>query len=291
MFTCRLASLKTEVAKPKTIPSTRRFAEPKTFPFAQTHIEKKKPPSFFWFFEARKDPHNASLAVWLNGGPGGSSMMGLLEENGPCFVGSDSNSTYLNPWSWNNEVNMLYIDQPTQVGFSYDVPTNSTLHAAEGGFEAVPTNFTNGIPELNVSTLVGAVSSQRYLQTANATAFAAHALWHFAQTWFSEFPYYKPHDDRISFWVESFGGHYGPGIMGFFQEQNEKIENGTSTEKGAHKLHLATLGIINGWIDMAVQGEYYLHYLHNNVRVLPGLLRLSPTTSFAPLTIPPAPDV
>jgi len=45
-------------------------------------------------------------------------MMGLLQENGPCFVGSDSNSTYLNPYSWNNEVNMLYIDQPVQVGFS-----------------------------------------------------------------------------------------------------------------------------------------------------------------------------
>ena len=65
--------------------------------------------TFFWFFEARKDPHNAPLAIWLNGGPGGSSLIGALAENGPCFVGSDSNSTYLNPWSWNNEVNMLYI--------------------------------------------------------------------------------------------------------------------------------------------------------------------------------------
>lgn len=44
--------------------------------------------------------------------------MGALSENGPCFVNKDSNSTYLNPWSWNNEVNMLYIDQPVQVGFS-----------------------------------------------------------------------------------------------------------------------------------------------------------------------------
>lgn len=31
-------------------------------------------------------------------------MMGALSENGPCFVNNDSNSTYLNPWSWNNEV-------------------------------------------------------------------------------------------------------------------------------------------------------------------------------------------
>ena len=60
--------------------------------------------SFFWFFESRKDPHKAPLSIWLNGGPGGSSMMGALSENGPCLVNNDSNSTYLNPWSWNNEV-------------------------------------------------------------------------------------------------------------------------------------------------------------------------------------------
>jgi hypothetical protein len=60
--------------------------------------------SFFWFFESRKDPHKAPLSIWLNGGPGGSSMMGALSENGPCFVNDDSNSTRLNPWSWNNEV-------------------------------------------------------------------------------------------------------------------------------------------------------------------------------------------
>lgn len=63
------------------------------------------PNRFFWFFEARTEPHNAPLAIWLNGGPGGSSLMGLLEENGPCFVSEDSKSTYLNEWSWNNNVN------------------------------------------------------------------------------------------------------------------------------------------------------------------------------------------
>ncbi|KAK0617470.1 Alpha/Beta hydrolase protein [Immersiella caudata] len=54
--------------------------------------------------------------------------MGRLEENGPCFVTPDSNSTVLNPWRWNNEVNMLYIDQPTQVGFSFDTLTNVTTY-------------------------------------------------------------------------------------------------------------------------------------------------------------------
>lgn len=55
---------------------------------------------FFWFFEARnKDPKDAELSVWINGGPGSSSMIGLFEELGPCRV--DINGTlYSNPYSW-----------------------------------------------------------------------------------------------------------------------------------------------------------------------------------------------
>ncbi|KAK8078672.1 serine carboxypeptidase [Apiospora saccharicola] len=223
--------------------------------------------TFFWFFEARNDPANSPLAIWLNGGPGGSSMMGLLEENGPCRVANDSKTTYPNPWSWNNEVNMLYLDQPNQVGFSYDVLTNGTwqLDEYDGGFSVVPANFTkDGLPEANLTSHYGTFASQNLCQTANSTTHAAHALWHFAQTWFFEFPHYKPADDRISLWTESYGGHYGPGIMNFFQQQNEKIANGSLDEQGAQYMHLDTLGIINGLLDMAVQGESYIQFAYNN---------------------------
>ncbi|KAI0139215.1 putative lysosomal protective protein precursor [Pestalotiopsis sp. NC0098] len=226
--------------------------------------------TFFWFFEARKDPQNAPLAIWLNGGPGGSSMMGLLEENGPCFVTPDSKSTYLNPYSWNNEVNMLYLDQPAQVGFSYDVLTNGTLDLVmfggeEAGFAPSKANFSDGhVPESNLTHRVGTFGSGDVTKTANTTAFAAHALWHFAQTWFFEFPGYKPGDDRVSLWAESYGGHYGPGIFRFFQQQNEKIANGSSTEEGAQYIHLDTLGIVNGLLDMAIQGEAYIKFPYNN---------------------------
>lgn len=115
--------------------------------------------TFFWFFEARKVPGNAPLSIWLNGGPGSSSLMGLLQETGPCFVGADSNSTYLNPHSWNNEVNMLYLDQPNQTGFSYDVATNGTLDLLNGGL-ITPANFTSESPEQNSTFRWGTFASQ-----------------------------------------------------------------------------------------------------------------------------------
>lgn len=195
-------------------------------------------------------------------------MMGLLEENGPCFVEPDSKTTRLNPWSWNNEVNMIYLDQPTQVGFSYDVLTNCSVELSQDdyGFNIVPTDFKGEAPNVNLTTLAGTFGSQKLNQTANTTAQAAHVLWHFAQTWFFEFPHYKPHDDKISVWAESYGGHYGPGFFEFFQQQNEKIENGSLADGDAHYLHLDTLGIVNGLLDLVVQGESYIDFPYNNVR-------------------------
>ncbi|KAL8700597.1 MAG: hypothetical protein Q9201_005361 [Fulgogasparrea decipioides] len=217
--------------------------------------------TFFWFFESRKDPANAPLSIWINGGPGSSSMIGLLQENGPCVINDDSNSTTLNPYSWNNEVNMLYIDQPNQVGFSYDIPSNGTTDESEITLQ----DFSNGVPVQNNSFYVGTFPSQNPKNTANGTTNAARALWHFAQTWFQEFPAYKPNNDAISIFTESYGGRYGPAFAAFFEEQNMRIANQTITEDSTEFIiHLDTLGIVNGCIDLLTHEPTYPEFAYNN---------------------------
>lgn len=225
--------------------------------------------TYFWFFEARNNPEDAPLSIWLNGGPGSSSLLGLMQEHGPCRVNPDSNSTELNPWSWNNEVNVLYIDQPVQVGYSYDVLKNGTLNQLTKQWDV--SGFDDGVPESNSTFRVGTFPSMNPDNTANTTENAARALWHFAQTWFTLFPEYKPQDDRVSIWTESYGGHYGPAFAAFFQEQNEKIsqldtrdEDGDEGGSSYHYIHLDTLGIINACIDQLVQVPFYPQMAHAN---------------------------
>jgi carboxypeptidase C (cathepsin A) len=62
---------------------------------------------FFWFFESRKYAKTAPLALWLNGGPGCSSMIGLFQENGPCTFNNGGSKPTLNPYSWNSFANMV----------------------------------------------------------------------------------------------------------------------------------------------------------------------------------------
>jgi|UPI000581A2AE cathepsin A (carboxypeptidase C) len=81
---------------------------------------------FFWMFEKRgTSDANTPFIVWLTGGPGCSSTLALLSENGPCEVNEDGKSTTVNPHSWTESAHVLWLDQPAGVGYSYGTETNS----------------------------------------------------------------------------------------------------------------------------------------------------------------------
>jgi carboxypeptidase C (cathepsin A) len=69
----------------------------------------------------RTDP----VILWLNGGPGSSSLIGMYTENGPLVLNEDSlaNSTvptlFANPFSWTKVASVIYVESPAGVGFSY----------------------------------------------------------------------------------------------------------------------------------------------------------------------------
>jgi len=87
---------------------------------------------FFYFFESRSDPDHDDVIFWTNGGPGGSSGLGLFMENGPCRVVSD-NATVYNPHSWNAHANIFFVDQPIGVGYSYADYGETVTTSQEGG--------------------------------------------------------------------------------------------------------------------------------------------------------------
>ncbi|KAG1825608.1 Alpha/Beta hydrolase protein [Suillus subaureus] len=170
---------------------------------------------WFWFFESRNSPETAPFTLWLNGGPGCSSIIGLFQENGPCLVHADRNSTTLNSYSWNNLSNMIYIDQPIGTGFSY-------------GFNIV-----------------------------NSTDAAAPYVWTAFQVLFESQLFSKYASREFIFAAESYGGHYGPSFVTYFEEQNALIAGGAID---VVPIFVSALMINNGWFDPLTQMIAWLNF-------------------------------
>eukprot|EP00667_Euglena_gracilis_P007963 EG_transcript_8058 len=102
---------------------------------------------FYWYHEAAKTPHDAPWVLWLNGGPGCSSLGGMFVEHGPFVVDAQLNVTF-NPYSWNTVANILYLEQPAGVGFSYPaLKRTDDAITAHDSYEALR-EFLDRHPEL-----------------------------------------------------------------------------------------------------------------------------------------------
>ncbi|KAL8558529.1 hypothetical protein ACOMHN_038853 [Nucella lapillus] len=73
---------------------------------------------FFWFFPAQKNAATAPVLMWLQGGPGGSSLFGLFVEQGPFLINKDTKLVPRNI-TWNGKYSMLYVDNPVGTGYSF----------------------------------------------------------------------------------------------------------------------------------------------------------------------------
>ena len=198
---------------------------------------------FFWFFETRNgDPAEAPLTLWINGGPGSSSMIGLWQELGPCGVDYNGN-VYNNPFSFSNVSNMIFIDEPVTTGISYSIPVSGYTDD-QGNVISLP---TPECPDYAGDTC-GTYNIPDPLLTANSTPNAAPNVWKTLQGFMGAFPQYSR--NGFHFTTESYGGHYGPVFSTYFEDQN--------AAGAGHNISLESVFIGNGWYGES--RKTFLHY-------------------------------
>ncbi|KAJ6539719.1 alpha/beta-hydrolase [Mycena capillaripes] len=101
--------------------------------------------SFFWFFEAEQNAENAPIILTIGGGPGTSGMLNPMAAQGPCIV--VENRTVPNPNRWTEHFNLIALDHPIGVGFSYGTQVNNSRTAAIDAYDFLQ-KFFHLFPEL-----------------------------------------------------------------------------------------------------------------------------------------------
>ncbi|EEF40892.1 serine carboxypeptidase-like 31 isoform X2 [Ricinus communis] len=143
--------------------------------------EKNGRALFYWFYEATTHPDEKPLVLWLNGGPGCSSVgYGATQEIGPFLVDNDGHGLKYNPYSWNKEANMLFLESPVGVGFSYSNTTSD--------YSVLGDDFT------------------------------ANDAYAFLHKWFLKFPSYRMRAFYIA--GESYAGKYVPELAELIHDKN-----------------------------------------------------------------------
>ncbi|GER48629.1 serine carboxypeptidase [Striga asiatica] len=156
--------------------------------------EKAGRAFFYYFVEANQSYANKwPLLLWLNGGPGCSSLgYGAMEEIGPFRVHNDTKTLYRNEYSWNRVANVLFLETPAGVGFSYS-------------------------------------KDRADLEGGNDTK-AAVDNFRFFMNWLERFPEYKGRDLYLA--GESYAGHYMPQLAHMILYYNKMAKKTIINLKG-----------------------------------------------------------
>ncbi|KAL5075584.1 hypothetical protein RYX36_014568 [Vicia faba] len=135
---------------------------------------------FYYFVEADHHPHKKPLTLWLNGGPGCSSIGGgAFSELGPFYPTGDGYGLRKNSNSWNKASNLLFVESPAGVGWSYS-------------------NTTSDYKKNDAST--------------------ANDMLLFMLKWYEKFPSYKSKELFLT--GESYAGHYIPQLANVIIDYN-----------------------------------------------------------------------
>ncbi|KAL3502265.1 hypothetical protein ACH5RR_036714 [Cinchona calisaya] len=184
---------------------------------------------FYWFFEAQDDVSNKPLVLWLNGGPGCSSIAyGAMQELGPFLVRNNGSQLIYNKFSWNKVANILFLETPVGVGFSYS-------------------NKSEDIEELGDSV----------------TAEDSHA---FLIGWFKRFPNFRSHDFYIA--GESYAGHYVPQLANLIHDKNRGAQKGSFINLKGFLIGNAVINDATdqlGFIDYAWSHAIISDQLHSDI--------------------------
>ncbi|CAF2223575.1 hypothetical protein BRARA_H00544 [Brassica rapa] len=140
---------------------------------------------FYYFVEAEKQQHTKPLTLWLNGGPGCSSIGGgAFTELGPFYPAGDGRGLRRNSKSWNKASNLLFVDSPAGVGWSYSNTTS---------------DYTTGDESTAKDMLV------------------------FLLRWLEKFPEFRTRNLFLA--GESYAGHYIPQLADVILEYNSRPSN------------------------------------------------------------------
>lgn len=109
---------------------------------------------FAWYFPAEQNIFNTTI-VWLQGGPGVTSLFGLFDENGPIFVKNNELKRRPDYEYWSQTASVIYIDNPVGTGFSFtESPngySNNQTHIGDQLYKAL-TQFFKLFPKLKETT-------------------------------------------------------------------------------------------------------------------------------------------